>query len=920
MFSILKTGLLCISASLLLSACGGGSGSKIDAGSTSVDNLKLSQLNVSLGSLDPVFSPGQVGVYQLEVDKTVSSIDFTATPEADGVVIESYRRVAPTSDKNDPSYDGRVDETSVTAGKAFARSLEYGDNVIVVRVSNKKKTQSQEYIVKVHRANPTASLNGVLFNIQGVTTSTGATTLTSWFGITGNNFSGKDTDILSLGAPATFDPTVLDYNFSVGYSVCAVGVAGFTNDRDTNISINGSQTSFGALRFNELNVGDNVVDILTTSGDGADSKTYSLHVTRSDGTQDEKDKDAHLRSITISSGDWTSSYGNAFHCFEQNQGIRVDNRDTSIDISALPMVDGAAMKIGPLVEVTTSSVTTYVFDTPNVVDLNPGEAYTANLPNVGINRYGISVRPTADSTPISYELDIVRTATNRVSVSNGSELQAALKNAQPGDEIVMSAGTFTAPATAAESGKDGVHFYSANSGTADQPIYLRAIGDATLSGDDIDSDTVLELSGDYWRVGNIDGLVDSSYYGPDWWPGSFSISSGQNGLVLDNSSHDIVDGLSISNIGERGIQLRNGSSDNVVQRISVHDTGKSVQSTGEFRGEALVIGSSDSEWSTAPTPGPYNPLNDNNVIGNFKLGPNVAGELVDVKEGSSNNLLQFGVLDSEGTQSPEDNAQIVLRGNNNEVRYNSFYGTQGTVLAQGAFVADASGTWHTESWGEDNFIHGGIYDFGDVASVLAVSADSSIDNLDVQNNQRADGAALAYSGAAINELSASQLYTIQTLDDTPLCLQKRQVQINTAPSNKPQQLVDFETVFIGDCDASDPNQQFRLVNQGGPSGVNEYLIYLGTTMERLTPLVTSSSQYLIFLDEANTNVSLDSYFFRWYVDQIGTGQFEFRNKFSSGSSISAGGVTDAFSTGMDVAVLSSNSYAKSQRFNLVPVP
>ncbi len=164
--------------------------------------------------------------------------------------------------------------------------------------------------------------------------------------------------------------------------------------------------------------------------------------------------------------------------------------------------------------------------------------------------------PVAPSTPC---------APGAVAVGEGADaLQAALDAAVPGAVLQLEPsvyhGRFRATAVA----------------TADAPIVLCGTAGTVLDGGDVAGGYALQLEGAaYWDVRDL------------------AVRGGQKGVVLDATTHSSLSGLTISDVGQEGLHLRSGSSDNTVRSVTVERTGLTDPEFGEgvyvgFRGVELV--------------------------------------------------------------------------------------------------------------------------------------------------------------------------------------------------------------------------------------------------------------------------------------------------------------------------------------------
>ena len=190
-----------------------------------------------------------------------------------------------------------------------------------------------------------------------------------------------------------------------------------------------------------------------------------------------------------------------------------------------------------------------------------------------------------------------------------SELTSILKSVKPGDTIELASHNYK--------GK----FVATQSGTKENPITLTGSKDSVISG----SSYGLHLDGaNYWVLKG------------------FTVANSKKGIVLDKCNHNVLDGVTVRDIGDEGIHLRTHSSDNIVKNCHIHDTGKSQPSYGE----GLYIGSSVNNWEKL-TEGKPDQSMRNQIINNV-IGPNVAAESVDIKEGTCCGVIEGNTFNGNG--------------------------------------------------------------------------------------------------------------------------------------------------------------------------------------------------------------------------------------------------------------------------------
>lgn len=248
----------------------------------------------------------------------------------------------------------------------------------------------------------------------------------------------------------------------------------------------------------------------------------------------------------------------------------------------------------------------------------------------------------ADSTPVG---------------PSAGELNDALADARPGDTLALAEATYVG------------NFEITVSGTADEPITLCGSAATVINGGTLDSDYALHLqSADHWLLQG------------------FTVTNASKGIVLDDSSHNVLTSLSVSRIGEEGIHFRTGSSDNVLENSRVSDTGLV---TAEF-GEGVYIGSAESNWCRYSACDPD--TSDRNIIRDSTI-LNTTAEAIDVKEGTTAGEIRGNSLSFPG--SGEVESAVNLKGNGWIVDANTIDAASGDGIRVHSIL---------EGWGASNII------------------------------------------------------------------------------------------------------------------------------------------------------------------------------------------------------------------------
>ncbi|WP_158885545.1 right-handed parallel beta-helix repeat-containing protein [Amycolatopsis anabasis] len=243
-------------------------------------------------------------------------------------------------------------------------------------------------------------------------------------------------------------------------------------------------------------------------------------------------------------------------------------------------------------------------------------------------------------------------------VNTSAELTRALSTVHPGDTIQLAEGkTFTG------------NFKAAVSGTESARITLRGPRSAVIKAS---GGRTLELTGSNW---NIEG---------------FTITGGQKGLMALGVRNTVVDGLKVHGIGHEAIHFQHGSSDNVVKNCEISDTGKETPDYGE----GIYFGSAKSNW-----PGGTPDKSDRNQALHNRIGPNVAAEAIDVKEGTTGGTLDGNTFDGTGqTGANSGDSWVDVKGNGYQVTNNKGSKVFVTDKSYGGFEVHVQ----LSGWGERN--------------------------------------------------------------------------------------------------------------------------------------------------------------------------------------------------------------------------
>jgi parallel beta-helix repeat protein len=200
---------------------------------------------------------------------------------------------------------------------------------------------------------------------------------------------------------------------------------------------------------------------------------------------------------------------------------------------------------------------------------------------------------------------------NEVVVTTAMQLTDALAAAVPGALIRLEPGTYADT------------FDLTVSGTVDKPIVLCGPREAI-----IDSSANPTLTG-------ID-ILNVQH----WILSGFTVTGGGQGIYLNGSSDNLLTGLSIHDVGQVAVRLRNGASRNTIQSCEIKNTGMKDPTSAE----GIFLGSIDSSW---PDPNTPDACDDTKILSNI-FGPGIKTEHIDIKEGTKGGEIRGNTFDGVG--------------------------------------------------------------------------------------------------------------------------------------------------------------------------------------------------------------------------------------------------------------------------------
>jgi hypothetical protein len=142
------------------------------------------------------------------------------------------------------------------------------------------------------------------------------------------------------------------------------------------------------------------------------------------------------------------------------------------------------------------------------------------------------------------------------------------------------------------------------------------------------------------------------------------VQNSQKGIMADRTSASIIQGLTVHDIGDEAIHLRNFSTGNIVQYSKIYNTGLR---RAKF-GEGVYLGSAKSNWGKY-SGGRMDQSDRNLVRGNVIRA---TAEAVDIKEGTSGGRLVGNIFDGSALGGDEVNDSWVdVKGNNYVIENNT---------------------------------------------------------------------------------------------------------------------------------------------------------------------------------------------------------------------------------------------------------
>ncbi len=270
-----------------------------------------------------------------------------------------------------------------------------------------------------------------------------------------------------------------------------------------------------------------------------------------------------------------------------------------------------------------STVATTAAGTSATVDgLTPDTAYTFT-----VRARDAAGNVSAASVPVDATTG-TPSGGSTVDVGTAAQLRTALAQAAPGQTIRLASGVYRGS------------FVATRPGTAANPITLTGPADAVLINDG-PSGTAPSCPAP--TAGWDSGYGLWLHNAPYWNLTGFTVRESKKGIVVDNSHHTVIARVSVHHVEEEGVHFRRSSADSVLRDSTVTDTGL-VQ---PGYGEGVYLGSANSNWGCHGNSGGVDRSDRVRVLGN-RIGPNIAAEPIDVKEGTFDGVIRGNTFDGTG--------------------------------------------------------------------------------------------------------------------------------------------------------------------------------------------------------------------------------------------------------------------------------
>ena len=867
---------------LVLASCGGGSSQRgfLDLPDLSAQNIELEGVDLlHRGEVVDTFNPDITGPYTASVSNEVDKVNVTVTlPEGipDNVEITIQERFL-----ND---DNRVELEifDLVNGVPFSLSLKEGDNTFSVVVRETENRSSATYRLEIIREGTSALLSNIRFFVDGGSLVPGRANDVDDFRSSDSrvrlSFLERETIVdpdtnqeTTRTWPTSFDSADRDYTLITKYDVCAVGITPVTEQKLASVEFNGESVDRLQVINNVLSDNnEDLFNIHVTSEVGGNEDNYSVRILRLEPTIAELAVDPRLATLSFSQGLLEPSFvcepldrltPAALTLLLRND---INQQDTPLSLTLSTISPATTVSIGRVqldengqAEITISgdNVESFVIDPNTKVNITPGQAFPdysddnqqddnlfSNLTQ-GSHLFAIDTEiPGANNTVIrrQYQLIVIVSSRNFIEVSTSEALREALINASPNDEIVIESGVYEGLSDLSQSANENAHFYSNQSGTADQPILVRAqSGEVLLQGTgENDTASIFLLEGDYWQVSGL------------------SFSNGFDGVVVQGGSNNWFSGSDFENLGGRGIVIDENSHSNTVLLSSFSEIGSESRDVdGEVAGEAILV------------EGDSNIITQNDFSGEFATN----SEVIDIKPSADIVNITFNQFD---LTSGLANASPVLQASADQ----SFFAHNDMTFSAGS-AQNYSSVLAFSSADNMATIQADVY-----SNIFETTTDgvnflfANRADVSVTDNTLVSGESISYGDTAVDESFVRPKYQIINGDNMCMTLTNITSEVFVAFFNDPAGLTN--AIVFEPCVQSNPNQIWFLESDG------EGFVLIRNDGEESRRLVPSRNNDLNLIVRAFAEIAEgddldflnDGFVYRWRLITQPDGSFSIHNK------------------------------------------
>jgi hypothetical protein len=296
-----------------------------------------------------------------------------------------------------------------------------------------------------------------------------------------------------------------------------------------------------------------------------------------------------------------------------------------------------------------------------------------------------------------------------VEVGTAAQLSDALAAARPGQTIRLAPGTYSGA------------FLGRAVGTAAAPITVTGPASAILT----NPESAGTNPGCSVPAPGFDPGYGFWLYGAAHWKLSgFTVTGAAKGIMIDASPHVTIDGVHVHDIGDEGVHFRRSSADGIIRNSRIERTGR----TQPRYGEGIYLGSANSNWSCYGNTGGIDAADRIQVLNNH-VGPGVAAEHVDVKEGTTGGVIRGNTWNGQGIAGQNSaDSWLDVKGSNYLIENNT-----GTFSAPGVFANGYETHNPTAGSGCGNVWRGNRSDLGGVGkwAINVTSTSKCAGNLNV---------------------------------------------------------------------------------------------------------------------------------------------------------------------------------------------